>query len=79
MRVMNDAVIGPGAAPARPPALEPKYEGDFVLEQPLQLESGRVLAQPTLQRAGAWRVPPVLVWIMPMIRSEARASSIMLR
>jgi homoserine O-acetyltransferase len=51
MRVMNDAVIGPGAAPARPPALEPTYEGDFVLEQPLQLESGRVLAQPTLHYA----------------------------
>jgi homoserine O-acetyltransferase/O-succinyltransferase len=51
MRVMNDAVIGPGAAPVRPPALEPTYEGDFVLEQPLQLESGRVLAQPTLHYA----------------------------
>ena len=51
MSVMTEAVIGPGAAPARAPALEPTYEGDFVLDQHLMLESGRTLAQPTLHYA----------------------------
>ncbi|MGC1422643.1 MAG: homoserine O-acetyltransferase [Terracidiphilus sp.] len=48
---MTEAVIGPGAAPARAPALEPTYEGDFVLDQHLMLESGRTLAQTTLHYA----------------------------
>jgi len=32
-------------------ALEPTYEGDFVLPRPLQLESGRILQTPTLHYA----------------------------
>ena len=51
MSVMSEAVTGPGPAPTRPSALEPPYEGDFVLEQHLMLESGRTLAQPTLHYA----------------------------
>ncbi len=51
MSVMNEAVTGSGAASTRSPALEPTYEGDFVLEQHLMLESGRTLAQPTLHYA----------------------------
>lgn len=48
MSAMTEAVTGSGPAPARSPALEPTYEGDFVLDQHLMLESGRTLAQPTL-------------------------------
>jgi homoserine O-acetyltransferase len=48
---MTEAVTGSGPAQARPPALEPTYEGDFVLDQHLMLESGRTLAQPTLHYA----------------------------
>ncbi|MGA8087395.1 MAG: homoserine O-acetyltransferase [Terracidiphilus sp.] len=48
---MNEAVTGSGPASTRPPALEPTYEGDFVLDQHLMLESGRMLAQPTLHYA----------------------------
>jgi len=51
MSVMTEAVTGPGSAPARSPALEPTYEGDFILEQHLMLESGRTLAQATLHYA----------------------------
>lgn len=51
MSVMTEAVTGSGPAPARSPALEPTYEGDFVLDQHLMLESGRTLAQPTLHYA----------------------------
>jgi homoserine O-acetyltransferase len=51
MSVMSEAVNGPSPTPARPPALEPTYEGDFVLGQQLMLESGRMLAQPTLHYA----------------------------
>ena len=51
MSVMSEAITGPGPARARPPALEPTYEGDFVLEHHLMLESGRTLAQPTLHYA----------------------------
>lgn len=36
---------------AKSRTLEPTYEGDFVLPRPLQLESGRVLANPTLHYA----------------------------
>lgn len=49
MSVMTEAVTGSG--PARSPALEPTYEGDFVLDQHLILESGRTLAQTTLHYA----------------------------
>ncbi len=51
MSVMTEALTGSGPAPARTPALEPTYEGDFVLDQHLTLESGRTLAQPTLHYA----------------------------
>ena len=51
MSVMTEAVTGPGPAPAPAPALEPTYEGDFVLDQHLMLESGRTLAQATLHYA----------------------------
>jgi len=51
MSVMTEAVSGSGSAPARSPALEPTYEGDFILDQRLMLESGRTLAQPTLHYA----------------------------
>jgi len=51
MSVMSERVIGPGQAQARSPALEPTYEGDFVLDQHHALESGRTLAQPTLHYA----------------------------
>jgi homoserine O-acetyltransferase/O-succinyltransferase len=51
MSVMTEAVTGSGPAPARSPALEPTYEGDFVLDQHLMLESGRTLAQTTLHYA----------------------------
>jgi homoserine O-acetyltransferase/O-succinyltransferase len=51
MSVMTEAVTGSGSAPTRSPALEPTYEGDFVLDQHLMLESGRTLAQATLHYA----------------------------
>jgi len=51
MSVMTEAVTGPGSAPARSPALEPTYEGDFILDQHLMLESGRTLAHATLHYA----------------------------
>jgi len=51
MSVMTEAVTGSGSAPARSPALEPTYEGDFILDQHLMLESGRTLAQATLHYA----------------------------
>jgi len=51
MSVMTEAVTGSGPPPARTSALEPTYEGDFILDEPLQLESGRALAQPTLHYA----------------------------
>jgi len=40
-----------GPVPARPAVLEPTYEGDFVLEHDLLLESGRILVRPTLHYA----------------------------
>ena len=51
MSVMTEAVTGLGSAPARSPALEPTYEGDFILYQHLLLESGRTLVQATLHYA----------------------------
>lgn len=49
MSVMSEAAAGSG--PARLPVPEPTYEGDFVLDQHLMLESRRTLAQPTLHYA----------------------------
>ena len=51
MRVMTEAVTGSSTASARTPTPQPTYEGDFVLDQHLVLESGRTLAQPTLHYA----------------------------
>ena len=51
MSVPSEAVTGPDSTPARASALEPTYEGDFVLDQHLMLESGRMLARPTLHYA----------------------------
>jgi homoserine O-acetyltransferase len=48
---MNEAAIGAGAASTGSSALEPTYEGDFVLDEHLMLESGRTLAHPTLHYA----------------------------
>jgi homoserine O-acetyltransferase len=49
---MTDAETETRAAPAaKTRTLEPTYEGDFVLPQHLDLESGRVLAKPTLHYA----------------------------
>ena len=42
---------GAGSVPARSAALDPTYEGDFVLDQDLMLESGRKLVRPTLHYA----------------------------
>jgi homoserine O-acetyltransferase len=51
MSVMTEAATGSGPASARSSALEPTYEGDFVLDQHLMLESGRTLALPALHYA----------------------------
>lgn len=51
MSVMSETATGPDPAPARSSALEPTYEGDFVLDRHLMIESGRTLAQPTLHYA----------------------------
>ncbi len=49
---MPDAQTEPRAVPAaQSRTLEPTYEGDFVLPRPLALESGRILANPTLHYA----------------------------
>lgn len=50
MSITNEAVSGSGQAASRS-AVEPTYEGDFVLDEHLLLESGRALAQPTLHYA----------------------------
>jgi homoserine O-acetyltransferase len=51
MKVMTEPKIGAVGAPAGSKAVEPTYEGDFVLNEPLLLESGRVLQSPTLHYA----------------------------
>lgn len=52
---MNETPKGTSAAPApaagKSKVLEPTYEGDFVLPEPLSLECGRILANPTLHYA----------------------------
>lgn len=51
MSVMTDARTGSEARPAAPRVLEPTYEGDFVLDGDLLLESGSTLVKPTLHYA----------------------------
>jgi len=51
MSVSSEPVTGPDPAPARASSLEPTYEGDFVLEDALKLESGRTRGRPTLHYA----------------------------
>jgi len=51
MMGMTEVDTGAGLTPARSAVLEPTYEGDFVLDAHLLLESGRTLAQPTLHYA----------------------------
>ena len=58
MSVMTEAVTGSGPTATRSPALEPTYEGDFILDQHLLLESGRALAQATLHYAVYGRLNP---------------------
>jgi len=57
MSSMTEARIGvqTGAAAAGP-ALEPTYEGDFVLDGPLALDCGRALLSPTLHYAAYGRL-----------------------
>ena len=51
MSVMTEARTGSETAQTRSRVLEPTYEGDFVLDRHLLLESGRTLANPTLHYA----------------------------
>jgi len=55
MKVMTEERIGTAPPQPQKPApaavLIPTYEGDFVLDEPLQLECGRALANPTLHYA----------------------------
>jgi len=56
MNVMTEATIGAGEGATRPTgpgtrALVPTYEGDYVLDEHLLLESGRTLAGVTLHYA----------------------------
>ena len=51
MSVMTEGQYRGWRSPAATPVLEPTYEGDFVLDQHLLLESGRTLANPTLHYA----------------------------
>jgi len=52
---MTETRLGTSAAPAatagKTKVLDPTYEGDFVLSEPLPLECGRTLANPTLHYA----------------------------
>jgi homoserine O-acetyltransferase/O-succinyltransferase len=51
MSVMSEGDTGTGAGNTAGRALEPTYEGDFILDRHLLLESGRTLATPTLHYA----------------------------
>ncbi len=51
MSVMSEGDTGTGAGNIGSRALEPTYEGDFILDRHLLLESGRTLAAPTLHYA----------------------------
>jgi homoserine O-acetyltransferase len=48
---MSDTYSRSGASPPGSKIVEPTYEGDFVLDGPLELECGRALACPTLHYA----------------------------
>ncbi len=49
--IMSETRAGSGASPPAKSLLAPTYEGDFVLDEPLQLEYGRELAGVTLHYA----------------------------
>ncbi len=51
MKVMQDAQKEAGARPTSQQPLQPTYEGDFVLDRHLLLDSGRTLCTPTLHYA----------------------------
>jgi homoserine O-acetyltransferase len=51
MKVMAEPETETRKSPTGTPQLEPTYEGDFVLEEPLLLDSGRLLAGLTLHYA----------------------------
>ena len=51
MSIMTESRTGAGTPPAGTQVLAPTYEGDFVLDEPLLLESGRTLAGVTLHYA----------------------------
>jgi len=51
MSILSEARPGTAGASAAPVVSAPTYEGDYVLEEHLQLECGRALAQPTLHYA----------------------------
>jgi homoserine O-acetyltransferase len=47
----TDSFSRSGGSPPKQKTLEPTYEGDYVLNEPLALECGRTLANPTLHYA----------------------------
>jgi homoserine O-acetyltransferase len=49
--IMDEARAGTGVSPPKTSFLEPTYEGDFVLDEPLALECGRTLGGVTLHYA----------------------------
>jgi len=49
--IMSETRAGTGSSPPAKTFLSPTYEGDFVLDEPLRLECGRVLAGVTLHYA----------------------------
>lgn len=51
MKNMTENRIGAGVKPARTQVLVPTYEGDYVLDEPLLLDSGRTLSGCTLHYA----------------------------
>jgi homoserine O-acetyltransferase len=51
MSIMTEPQAGTGTAPSKAPLLEPTYEGDFVLDEPLLLDCGRMLTGVTLHYA----------------------------
>jgi homoserine O-acetyltransferase len=51
MKIMTEARAGTGISPPAKSFLEPTYEGDFVLDEPLLLDCGRALAGVTLHYA----------------------------
>ncbi len=49
--IMSETRAGTGVSPPAKPLLSPTYEGDFVLDEPLELECGRTLSGVTLHYA----------------------------